>query len=377
MASSSVGAEHQNSGLRASINEENHKLVSSQLPIFINGRFVTQPMTGVQRYAHEVSRRLVALGIDGDSNTSRIHILAPEAKQMGRISANLWEQVDLLTQSYRGILFSPGNVGPWLHRRQLVTIHDIGVYDVAHSYSPIFRNWVRASFQALTRTAKRIITDSNYSRERILNKFTISPDKVTVVYPGADHILDVQPDLDIIHKLNLEPQKYVLVVGSLAPHKNLTVLGAVDWHKLGVKLCVVGSNNQVFNKYSNDQSQSRTDAIFAGRRTDSELRALYMHALAYVFPSSYEGFGAPPLEAMYCGCPTIVSEATCIPEVCGNGALYFDHNSAKDLETIIGRILHETGLREQMIARGYERAAKFTWDFTARDIAALLQDLQG
>ncbi len=351
--------------------------MSSQLPVFINGRFVTQPLTGVQRYAHEVSRRLVDLGRVGDCDTSRFHILTPESKYLGRIRANLWEQVDLLTQSNGGILFSPGNVGPWLHRRQLLTIHDIGVYDVADSYSPIFRNWVRASLQVLTRTAKKIITDSNYSRERILDKFTISPDKVTVVYPGADHILDVQPDLDIIHKLNLEPQKYVIAVGSLAPHKNLTVLGAVDWHKLGMKLCVVGSNNnQVFNKYLNDQSPSPTNAIFAGRRTDAELRALYMHALAYVFPSSYEGFGAPPLEAMHCGCPAIVSKATCIPEVCGNGALYFDHNSAKDLEISIGRILHETGLREQQVVRGRERAAQFTWDLAARDIAALLNDMQ-
>lgn len=352
--------------------------MASVRPIYINGRFVTQPMTGVQRYAHEVSRRLKADKVRGGVENSGIEILVPKARQMGRMTANLWEQVNLLSQSHRGILFSPGNVGPWLHPRQLLTIHDIGVYDIEYSYSKIYRTWVRASMQALTRTAKQITTVSQYSKARILSKFKISPEKITIVYPGADHILDIEPDINIIRTLGLESRRYVLAVGSLAPHKNLSILGTVDWNRLGIKLCVVGSrNNKVFQRQANSGYQSNADSIiFTGRKTDAELRALYMHGLVYVFPSIYEGFGTPPLEAMHCGCPVIASNTTSIPEVCGDGALYFDPETGMGLQENLERIISEAGLREQMVARGYARAAQFQWDSTARSIFKLLKNMQ-
>lgn len=350
----------------------------SKVPTYINGRFVTQPMTGVQRYAYEISRRLVESGRHGGFGSSRVQIVTPEAKQLGRMRGNLWEQVNLLAQSHDGILFSPGNVGPWLHRRQLLTIHDIGVYDISHSYSSIFRAWVQVSLQALTRTAKHILTVSNYSKARIVNKFNLAPENITVVYPGADHILDLPPDMNVLSRLKLEPRKYVLAVGSLAPHKNLPVLNLIDWRQYGVKICIVGTgNSMVFQQQSGQHPFDLQQAVFAGRIPDSELRALYTHALAFIFPSSYEGFGTPPLEAMYCGCPVIASNATSIPEVCGEGALYFNPKSGEGLQVNIERILSEPGLREQQVVRGSQRAEKFGWDITARNISELLQSMQG
>jgi glycosyltransferase involved in cell wall biosynthesis len=225
-----------------------------------------------------------------------------------------------------------------------------------------------------------ILTDSLYSQSRILETFHLRDDKVKVIYPGADHILNVRADPATLEKLGLEPRKYVLAVGSLYPHKNLAILHSINWGEFGLDLCVVGeapsTNARAFQKVVEESRAQPRNIHYLGRRSDGEIRSLYANAFAYVLPSLYEGFGFPPLEAMYCGCPVIASDRTSIPEVCGEGALYFDALSGESLGRAIAQIVDDPQLRGRMIENGYRRAREFTWDRTAREVMALLEQIQ-
>jgi glycosyltransferase involved in cell wall biosynthesis len=224
-----------------------------------------------------------------------------------------------------------------------------------------------------------ILTDSVYSQSRILETFHLRDEKVKVIYPGADHILNVPVDPATLDKLGLEPRKYVLAVGSLYPHKNLTILHSINWDEFGVDLCVVGeapsTNAKAFQKVVDEARAQPRNIHYLGRRSDSEIRSLYMNAFAYVLPSLYEGFGFPPLEAMYCGCPVIASDRTSIPEVCGEGALYFDPLSGESLRRVVAQLVDDPQTRDKMIENGYKRAREFTWERAARQVMAVLEQI--
>lgn len=350
--------------------------MQSPLPVFINGRFMGQPVTGLQRYAFEVSRRLTDPDNARDFDIGSIRFLTTQAENPGWVRRNIWEQADLLAQSFRGVLFSPCNVGPWLHPNHLVVMHDIRVFAKGHTraFPGTTRAYLRASCRVLSKTAKRILTVSDYSKSRIIETFGVAEEKVTVVYPGADHVLGVQPDEDVIHRLKLGHRKYILAVNSLMPHKNLAILHSINWKKYDLQLCIVGGAPEKWG--STLQQIVERNIIYAGRISDSEVKALYTHALAYIFPSLYEGFGIPPLEAMHCGCPVIASNRTSIPEVCGDAALYFDPTSTENLQLEVERILLDEKLREGLIYNGHQRAQLFRWDTTAKRIASTIKKLQ-
>src|SRR6202034_1815243 len=177
----------------------------------------------------------------------------------------------------------------------------------------------------------------------------------------------------------LEPGKYVLAVGSLYPHKNLTILHSINWEEFGLDLCIVGeapsTNAKAFQQVVDEARVQPRTIHYIGRRSDGEIRSLYMNAFAYVLPSLYEGFGFPPLEAMYCGCPVLASDRTSIPEVCGAAASYFDPLSRESLGRGILQLADDSQLRTKMIENGYRRAREFTWDRTAREVMALLEQM--
>src|ERR1700728_150569 len=161
-------------------------------PVFINGSFTLHPLTGVQLYASELTLRLISLANEKAPGSAAIELLTPAKQYSGLVRRNFWEQVELLAQSFRGILFSPSTIGPWFHPRHAITIHDIRAFSSEHIESLPARTqrWQRASFRVLTKTAAVILTDSLYSQSRILETFHLRDDRVKVIYPGADHILN-------------------------------------------------------------------------------------------------------------------------------------------------------------------------------------------
>ena len=351
--------------------------------IFINGRFLTQPVTGAQRYAREVVLGLENLLATGEIDRDRYAFVIvspvgadnlPGLKHItirfaGSLRGQAWEQLVLPAISRSGWLLSLCNVGPLFKRRHIVTIHDASVFAYPKAYSFGFRSWYQFALPTLSHTAARILTDSHFSEGELIKYCGVSPDKIAVVPLGIDHMSRLQPDYNVFTKHRLGDKPYILAVSSLSPHKNFMRLTQAFnlFQNENVDIVVAGgANPKIFSDSRFFSSQANVH--FLGYVNDSELRALYERAHCFVYPSLYEGFGLPPLEAMACGCPVIVSDAASLKEVCGAAALYCDPESYEDIAAKISLLLADTSLREKLCETGKMWATKFQWIDTARAI---------
>jgi glycosyltransferase involved in cell wall biosynthesis len=217
-----------------------------------------------------------------------------------------------------------------------------------------------------------MLTVSEFSRAELSRFLGIAPDRFSVIPNGGEHILREPADPGILKRLGLR-KRYVLAVSSHSLHKNFAGVRAAVTHMRQQDITLVfvgGANSRIFNR----REASADASIVTGHVTDAELRALYEGADCFVYPSFYEGFGLPPLEAMTCGCPVVVSRAASLPEVCGEAAVYCDPNDSADIGRALDQVLENAELRGELRRRGEERAAQFTW---SRSGATLLRLLDG
>ncbi|NMC11525.1 MAG: glycosyltransferase family 4 protein [Chloroflexi bacterium] len=347
--------------------------------IYINGRFLSQPTTGVQRYAIELIRGWDEMLERGeiDSQHYQLSLLTPltakplqpyrhiPVQPVGRLRGNLWEQLELPFFASGDFLFNPGNIGPLFKSNQGATIHDASVFAVPHSYSRSFRFKYRLVYLVLAKTARVIITVSQFSRNELQRYCHIPADKIIVIPEGSDHITRIEADSSIFDRCQIGNKPYILTVGSYASHKNLSILyRAAEMYSPGeLDFICVGAD---FGRWFKTQPPIITERVKKlGYISDAALKALYQHAAALIFPSFYEGFGLPPLEAMRCGCPVIVSNTSSLPEICGNAALYFDPTQPQDLVEKINLVINDPMIRTEMREKGFTQAGKYTWSMTA------------
>jgi hypothetical protein len=193
-------------------------------PLYVNGRFLTQALTGVQRFAGEIARALprpyTLLAPPSAPDTSDLPL-----RRVGRRGGHAWEQFELPRHAAGGILLSLGNTAPLALRRQVVVIHDAAAFAVPEDYSWRFRTLYRGLQRALVGRGATIATVSHFARTQITRHLGIPPERIAVVGEGAEHILRPAPDRTILARLGLS-RPFVLSVGSLAPHKNLAALTA-------------------------------------------------------------------------------------------------------------------------------------------------------
>ncbi len=355
--------------------------------VFINGRFMTQPVTGVQRFSMEMTAaidRLIETGswaetallmpgrAGGRGGSSFRHLVA---REVGRTNGHMWEQTELARAACGGVLVSLGNTAPLLAgRRQVVVIHDAGVFDTPESYSRRFRGWYKALQHALVRRGARIATVSRFSRDRIASKLGLDRDRIAVLSEGADHILRAAPDPDTLARHGLQAGRFALVVGNRVPHKNLHALGRTA-SMLARRGLVVASAGAFYPGVFRDEAQGGELERKLGFVSDAELHALYRSAALLLFPSRYEGFGLPPLEAMACGCPVVASESGAVEEICGSAALYFETGDPDASCAAAERLLDEPGLANRMRTDGLVRAAGFSWAASARVLGDVVRDI--
>jgi glycosyltransferase involved in cell wall biosynthesis len=253
-----------------------------------------------------------------------------------------------------------------------VIIHDASVFAYPEAFSFNFLMKYRTLFQHFGKLSNPIITVSEFSKREISRYCNIDLESIVVIPPGHEHFLAIQPDPSIIHRLNIQYKPFILSVGSNSPHKNTQILHSAleTITRIGYDLVIVGGSfDHVFR--SVEESWPPTVHV-AGYISDGELRTLYEHASALIFPSFYEGFGLPVLEAMALGCPVICSNTASMPEVGGDAVLYFDPNQPEELCRQLVELMNNSALRDGLQPKGILQAAKFSWQYTAKSIWDIL-----
>lgn len=361
--------------------------MTSLLPLFINGKFLAQRMTGVQRFAlacvqgldedlrdRPVAQQPVLLLPPGVPCLPDLRAISQVRCGSASIPLTAWEQTVLPFHARKGLLLCLSGSAPLLVRSCIPTIHDAAVYLHPQAYSRTFVTWYRLLFSWHARRAPALLTVSEKSRQELAH--FLPTGRWHVVPNAVDFMGGVAASPRIITELGLKPRGFVLAVGSLNPTKNFAAL--IEGYKRSplasrLLLVVVGGASRRVHRDDAAAPRATGSVLFAGAVTDSELRALYEQAAVFVFPSLYEGFGIPPLEAMQYGCPVAASSASAIPEVCGDAALYFDPRDKQAMVAAITRLIDDPVLQADLVARGHVRSARFTRRNTAQRLRAALE----
>jgi glycosyltransferase involved in cell wall biosynthesis len=257
------------------------------------------------------------------------------------------------------------NTGPLFKRRQLIYLHDAQPFVIPKNFSVSFRVWYRILFNFVGRLSAAVLVNSRFTRQDLIRHVGLDGSRMELCYPGSEHARLPVGAVDCLSKFPLPDEPFLLAVSSLSPNKNFRrVLEAIEILGDASPPCViVGRNDQ---RHFANVSLDRTKVVQLGYVSDEELFALYKKALCLVFPSFYEGFGLPPLEAMALGCPVVVSETTALREVAGIEGNYCDPASSESIAEAIEWLTRHRQYREELIEVGKMRARDFSWFSSAR-----------
>ncbi len=283
-------------------------------------------------------------------------------------------QVDL-------IHFPHFNVPLWCPKPFIITIHDLILKRFPTrraSTLPVFLYWLKKISYHLViasaiRRARKIIAVSYYTKNDILEYFRINQDKIKVVYEGSPEVQITShtclPARQEFQKFGIS-RPYLLYVGNAYPHKNLEKL-ILAFKKISrgrnLQLVLVGEIDYFYQRLQKEFNQLK-DIIFTDFVPERDLAVLYQNASLYVFPSFCEGFGLPPLEAMACGLPVACSGLSCLPEVLGEAAIYFNPENIDDISQKINQVLENKLLQKELISKGFEKIKKYSWQKMSQEI---------
>jgi len=356
---------------------------SDRVAWYINGKFLAQSVTGVQRSGRELLAALDRALAKRPTHASW-RLLVPEGADVPKLAAvdvmsvrgprNLhgWEQFALRKAVGNGRLLSLCGSAPAFVPHQANLLHDAAVFDCPEAYTRMFVSWYRWLFRRLGRRGMVLLTVSEFSRERLARALGVAPERIGVVGNGADHLARIEPDPSARAAHGLDSTPYLIVVSSRQRTKNHAAIVAA-WCRLGrsdARLVMVGRTHpRVFRR---DLTIEAAGVVQLGAVDDAALKALLQGARGLVFPSLYEGFGLPPVEAMACGCPVLTANAAALPEVCGDAALYVDPHDEAALASSMARLLDDAALRAELVSRGRRQAARWRWDDCAARLLAML-----
>jgi len=347
--------------------------------LFVNARFLTQHITGVQRYAIEISKQLKIKLRDGVVFLSPKNIVHNEiarnlgVRVIGKNSGHIWEQLDLPVYIKREggpLLLNLANTAPVFYKNKICVVHDIAYERFPQTFNWKFRLFYKFLIPKILKNSRKIMTVSKFSRNEISQLYGIQSDRIDIVYNSVNTMFKN------IRTENKE--KYILAVSSLHYQKNFhSLIEAFDG--LGdenIKLFLVGEINKNFTNLNLlEKIKNNTNIIFIGRVSDEELTRLYSNAICFVFPSFYEGFGIPPLEAQSCGCPVVCSNAASLPEIYGDSVVYFNPYNVEDMRGKIQMVLNDENLQNELRAKGFENIKRFSWEESAQKIINLVNKL--
>jgi len=357
---------------------------------------IPKQMTGVGKYAQNLVKSLAEYDRknhywifikgnqyqDFDPNRNNFHII-----HLSNILHNipiriLWEQLVLPLHLYRekiDILHSIHYTSPLLAPcKRVITFHDMIFYLFPEKHTNVKRAFFHSVIPLSIKKATRLIAISENTKSDIQEIFDISLSKIDVIYVTIDSIYHTLRDIDAISHIKKKYEiqdKFILYVGTLEPRKNIPRLiqayrKLILENKIKHQLVIVGkkgwSYQEIFNMVERLDSNVRKKVIFTGYVPEEELPLLYNAADLFVYPSLYEGFGIPPLEAMACGVPVIVSNVSSLPEVVGYAGILVDPYNVEELCQAIYKVIVEKGLREVLKKKGFQRAQEFSKEKLAK-----------
>ena len=374
-------------------------MIKRQLTLGINGRFLVSRVTGVERYAQNVFKRLIPLALE---RGHVIKVLAPQQyiapgelvaqKNLhfiqspllpGALGRHAWEQLVLPAMAVKAqvdVLVNLTNTAPVIFSRNILTLHDVSWIEHPEWFSSTFSLGYNMVVPMAARRALRVITVSSFSALAIAERLGVRTENIRVIPEGVDSEFEKisQAKTRVVLE-NLQIAKpFFLHVGTMQPRKNLERL--VDAH---LSLCkerndaplmvlVGGSGSHFASSSLAEKLQSRSVKVL-GYVPEEHLPALYSGSLAYVSASLYEGFGLTLLEAMACGAPVLASDIAAHREVAGDDALFFDPLSEQSIRSSLERVIDNDQLRSELSEKGYLRTKQFNWD---SHVDVLLQEIE-
>jgi glycosyltransferase involved in cell wall biosynthesis len=359
--------------------------------------------TGTETYSLYLIRELLALG---RGHRFRLYFrqapspdLFPQSEDRRVIPfPRLWTHLRLsweMLSEPPDLLLVPSHVLPLVHPRlSVVTVHDLGYHYFPEAHTLSQNVYLRWSTRHNARTATRVLADSEATRRDLLEFYGIPGEKVAVVYPGRDEELAPVTDAAALAAIRARyglGDAYLLYVGTLHPRKNLvrliqafagllrTLAAAGQSPVSGLQLVLAGQKGWLYDEiwHQVDRLGLEHRVILTGYVPDADLPALLSGALAFVFPSLYEGFGLPVLEAMACATPVVCSSVSSLPEVVGEAALQVDPLDVEAWTGALHRIVTDAGLRRALIEQGFEQMRRFSWRRCAEETLRVLEDAAG
>ena len=335
--------------------------------IVINGKFLTQKLTGVHRYAIELCKFLPTkigqheIVVAVPKNTKLIEEFKRfRIEEFGMFKGNLWEQLDLprfLNKNDTPLLLNFSGISPVLYSNKFLYIHDLAYMHHPEWFSKSFGLAYNFLLPRNARNAHKVLTVSEYSKQDIVKNYKLPNEKVEVVYAAAS---------EMFVDLNLEKEDFVLMVSSLDPRKNMNrAIEAFLQVETHYKLVIIGDKMKSFSSPDLEKFKEEERIVFTGYLTDEELIIYYNRAKIFLYPSLFEGFGIPPMEAQKCGCPAIVSDITCLPEVYEDSVIYCNPFEIDSIKNAIEQLISDEKLRKILIEKGFENSRRFNWENSA------------
>ncbi len=340
-------------------------MTDANAPVAIDARAATRPeLGGVERWARELVARLPAVRPEG-------YVVLRPPPAFTHAAGHAWEQVVLPLRASRvgaRALLCPANLAPLAYPRSVVVVHDAAALRHPGWYSKAYVAWQRLVLPAIARRAVRLVTVSEFSRGELTELLGVDPGRVAVIPGGVGERFTPAADPEPARQALSLTRPYVLCVASQTARKNLAALvpAARALAAEGIEVVVAGGHRPQFAR------EHGLEALrLLGHVDDALLPGLYVGAAAFALPSSYEGFGLPVLEAMAAGTPVVAAAAGALPETCGDAAVLVEPGG-EAFAAALAALLGDGAEQERLRAAGLARAARYTWDGTARAVDTLL-----
>lgn len=358
--------------------------------LLLNGRFADRPITGVERYGHEIVRAIDQLAVEDHplirgweiefirpvSASEPYPFEAIKERRVGPLSGHAWEQFVLPREVDRNaVLINLCNFTPLVTKRSVTCVHDAHVWLMPDNFSAPFRLFYRVMLPLVIRRSSKWVTISRYSADQLQKAGAAGRAPDMIAGNGTEHVPRMASGLPRTAHEAL-PSNFVFALGSRSKNKNFQLVERIAPRLLEKGIAVVaagGGNETVFGSAN---SESTADGVVRlGRVSDADLSWLYTRARAFLFPSYFEGFGVPPIEAMALACPVVASNTSALPEVTGDAAILCDPDDDEQWIAAVELLCTDAEQRATVVKRGHACASRHSWRSSAIKYLELASEL--